>query len=251
MRRLHVHLLPDLVDEADLAGATVVVIDVLRATTTIAHALAAGAREVYVCLEVQEARLVGEGMFDGQALRGGERGGLKIPGFDLGNSPAEYTPESVGGRTLVFTTTNGTRAMLRCRQAKHVLLGAFVNRAAVLNALATEDSIDLVCAGTRGKVTREDTLFAGSLVDALVAAQRDAWNLNDPALLARSAWIEAFPTSHAGTVDSAALASVLADTQGGRNLHAEGLSDDIPRCAQLDLLSIVPHFDPETCLVRK
>src|SRR5262245_17681938 len=103
--QLDVYLLPDLAEPAALAAKTVVVIDVLRATTTIVHALAAGAREVVPCLEVEEARQVAARLGKVAVLRG-ERGGVAIAGFDVGNSPAEYTRERVGGKTVVFTTTN-------------------------------------------------------------------------------------------------------------------------------------------------
>src|SRR5205823_10380648 len=140
---------------------TVVVIDVLRATTTIVHALAAGAREVVPCLEVEDARRIAAELGKA-AILGGERRGLPIPGFDVGNSPAEYTRQRVGGKTVVFTTTNGTRAMQRCKFASRVLLGAFVNFSAVCRELAVVDHVALVCAGTDGHVTREDTLLAGA-----------------------------------------------------------------------------------------
>src|SRR6185436_10147310 len=117
-------LLPALAEPGDLAGRTVVVIDVLRATTTIITALAAGATQVVPCQEIEEARRLA-GQFSPPAITGGERGGRQIPGFDLGNSPRAYTRKRVGGRPVVFTTTNGTRAMLRCREAGRVLIGAF------------------------------------------------------------------------------------------------------------------------------
>ena len=135
IRQIDVYLLPALLSRRSLAGKIVVVIDVLRATTTIVHALAAGAKEVVPCLEVEEARRVA-GELGSEAITGGERGGKQIPGFDLGNSPAEYSRERVAGKTVVFTTTNGTRAMLCCKQARRVLLGAFVNFSAVCRELA-------------------------------------------------------------------------------------------------------------------
>ena len=166
MPTIHVHLLPDLVPEEKLAGNVAVVIDVLRATTTIVHALAAGARQVIPCLSIDDARAAAASRTGEKVVLGGERQGVRIEGFDLGNSPSEYTPEAVGGRTVVFTTTNGTRAMLRCRQADHVLLAAFVNRAAVLagNSRPSRQNVHIVCAGTGGAITREDVLVAGSLV---------------------------------------------------------------------------------------
>src|SRR3954447_24007137 len=126
MPRVFVHLLPALVEPETLRDQTVVVVDVLRATTTIVHALAAGARAVVPCLEVEEARQRAANLPAGSAVLGGERQGLRIEGFDLGNSPTEYTPERVAGKTVVFTTTNGTRAMLHARGARRVVLGSLV-----------------------------------------------------------------------------------------------------------------------------
>src|SRR5262245_39532454 len=123
-RQIDVFLLPALVEPAALAGKTAVVIDVLRATTTIVQALATGAKEIVPLQEVDEARRLAEKLGEG-AILGGERGGVLIPGFDLGNSPAEYTAAKVAGKTVVFTTTNGTRALQRCKMAERVLIGAF------------------------------------------------------------------------------------------------------------------------------
>ena len=246
MSTLDVHLLPDLAAEDALAGATVVVMDVLRATSTLTYALAAGASRVIVCLEVDEAKQIAGKLASERPLLGGERGGLKIPGFDLGNSPSEYTPESVGGRTLVFTTTNGTRAMLRCRQARQVLLGSFVNRRAVLRALAAADKIHLVCAGTRGQITREDALCAGSLVAGLLESGAEH-QMNDEARLALAAW----QAITADGIQPAALAQALHETQGGRNLIAEGLEADIAWCADLDRFDFAPRFSPSDSTIVK
>ena len=116
-KTLNVHALPKLVEPKDLADGTVVVIDVLRASTTIIAALEAGAVEVIPCLEIDDARRVAAQFPAEEVILGGERQGLPIEGFDLGNSPEDYTPYAVAGKTLVFTTTNGTRAMIHARQA--------------------------------------------------------------------------------------------------------------------------------------
>src|SRR5437868_6038312 len=120
--RLSVHFLPALADPEELRDATAVVIDLLRASTTICYALAAGAREVIPCLEVDDARRTAADLAASPPVLGGERKGIRIEGFDLGNSPDEYRPDTVGGRTVVFTTTNGTAAMQRCRPARRVLI---------------------------------------------------------------------------------------------------------------------------------
>jgi 2-phosphosulfolactate phosphatase len=232
MKSLYVHLLPDLVDESDLFGQTTVVIDCLRATSTIAYALAAGAREVIPCLEVDEARTRASQFPKSSVLLGGERQGVRIEGFDLGNSPTEYTPGVVAARSIVFTTTNGTRAMQRCREARRVVMGALVNRSAVVEALASERVVHIVCAGTRGRITREDALAAGAIGSWLV--ERGDWNPDDEARLAIAAW-EAVRTGD--------LVAALHDTQGGRNLVAEGFENDIATCARLDAIDLAPELD--------
>src|SRR5713101_9803885 len=117
-RDVQVHLLPELAPSGRLKGGVAVVIDVLRATTTIIHALAAGCAAVRPCAEVDEAKELAGSMRAGRVLLGGERGGAPLAGFDLGNSPREYTTKICRGNTLVLTTTNGTRALLSAAQAE-------------------------------------------------------------------------------------------------------------------------------------
>jgi 2-phosphosulfolactate phosphatase len=234
-RQIDVYLLPALVEPADLTGKTVVVIDVLRATTTIIQALASGATQVVPCLEVDEARR-SAGQLGRGALLGGERGGEQIPGFDLGNSPAEYSRERVGGKTVVLTTTNGTRAMLRCKSARRVLIGAFVNFSAVCRELADEPEIALLCAGTDGHVTREDTLLAGAIVDDLARGKTS--RLNDQAEIAADAWQTAVRL-----LTDRPLGITLRDSRGGRNLIEIGQENDIDLAAQIDKFDSVPELD--------
>ncbi len=236
------HFLPDLVKPEELSGSTVVVIDVLRASTVITCALAAGARAVVPTLEVDEARQIASKLPKGEAVLGGEREGLRIPGFDLGNSPSEYRPDTVGGRTVVFTTTNGTRAMNRCRGAQRVLIGCFVNLTAVCDAIMSAEistkSINLLCSGTRGQITREDVLFAGAAIDRLITSGAvDETTQNDQARIARAAWRQA--VGNQPTISPAALAAELRNTQGGRNLKAVGLEADIDDAARIDSLRVV------------
>jgi 2-phosphosulfolactate phosphatase len=235
-RALRVHMLPQLVEPADLRGRTVVVIDVLRATTTIAYALANGATSVVPCLEIDEARATARQLGSGVVL-GGERRGLRIEGFDLGNSPSEYTRAAVEERTVVFTTTNGTRAMRHAAAADAILIGSFANLSAVVAALANCERADLLCAGTNGAVTAEDTLFAGAVAHRLGS---DEWGMeNDQAFLARDAW-------RAFLADGGPLSATLRACQGGKNLIAEGFDADIDTAAQIDALSLVPRLNVGT-----
>ncbi|HMC65964.1 MAG TPA: 2-phosphosulfolactate phosphatase, partial [Gemmataceae bacterium] len=183
-RDVQVHLLPQLVPNGALAGSVAVAIDVLRATTTVIHALAAGCDCVRPCLEVEEARELADRMRAGRVILGGERGGRPLSGFDLGNSPGEYTGKVCRGTTLVLTTTNGTRAMLKAAEAERALIAGFVNYSAVCEQLRLDPRpIHIVCAGTEGEVSLEDTLLAGALVDFL--AEVVEIQLNDAA---RMAW---------------------------------------------------------------
>lgn len=227
-------------------GRSVVVIDVLRATTTIVYALAHGAAAVIPCLEISDARREAAAL-GANVLLGGERGGRPIEGFDLGNSPEEYQAVRVRGKTIVMTTTNGTRAMLRCQQARRVLVGAFVNFSAVCEALHGEVDVDLLCAGTDNQVTREDVLFAGAVVDDVVqcaaaANEKTPLELNDQALIALDAWRAARDDMR----QSVELVDRLRSSRGGRNLIDIGHEHDIAIAADIDRFAIVPELDLQT-----
>jgi 2-phosphosulfolactate phosphatase len=239
MTCLSVHLLPSLVTPEELIGRVVVVIDVLRATTTIIHALSAGAKAIVPCLEVEEAREKSK-RFPTDSLTGGERYGQRIAGFDLGNSPAEYTPDLVRGKTIFFTTTNGTRAMQRCRSAARILVGAFANLSALCDALAGIENLDLLCAGTDNVITREDVLFAGAVIQELHSTSAAA-SLNDQALIALDAWRSASAGLRTGP--SGWLAQALRTCRGGRNLLEIGHERDIDLAARLDRCLVVPELD--------
>jgi 2-phosphosulfolactate phosphatase len=236
-RTLNVHLLPELAEPLEMAGHTVVVIDVLRASTTLAAALEAGAERIVPCLEVAEARqLARDRRAEGPVLLGGERLGRPITGFDLGNSPAEYVPERVAGRTIVFTTTNGTRAMMRSLGAARVFIGALVNLSALVRLIAEAPRIELICAGTDRQVSWEDALVAGAIADRL---GQEAWQWNDSVRLAQTAWHDAggFAARHEQLVAAFSMG------RGGRNLTAIGQADDIGWAARCDALQTVPELN--------
>jgi len=239
---IRVHLLPQLVEPAELAGGIAIVVDVLRATTTITAALASGAREVIPCLEIEDARRTAANLPPAQTVLGGERQGVRIEGFQLGNSPCEYTPLAVGGKSVVFTTTNGTRAMLHARAADEVWLAAFVNLSAIVAASAGHERVDVICSGTGGKITREDVLLAGAIGERLTATA--AAVLNDQAAIARAAWLQAIgdPLAELPWL-TARLTATLHETQGGRNLKRLGLESDLDDAAAIDRFSIVPKLE--------
>lgn len=231
-----------------LSGGIAVVLDVLRASTTIVTALAHGADRVIPVAGVEEARRLAAGG-GGTVLLGGERGGVRIPGFDLGNSPLEYSGARVNGRTVVITTTNGTAALAACREARDIVVGAIVNRTAVAAALRHLEKpgqpIHLVCAGTDGAVSGEDVLAAGAILDAAGVDRADE-ALDDPARAAL-AWFRSV-AAH-GDV-RAALVAEFRRSPGGFNLVALGMEADLPAAAAIDSLTVVPRFDAATGSLR-
>lgn len=230
-RDVQVHLLPSLAPPGRLAGAVAVVVDVLRATTTIVHALAAGAACVRPCAEVEEARELAGRMRVGRVLLAGERGGTRLPGFDLGNSPREYTGKVCKGNTIVLTTTNGTRALLRAAEADRALVAAFVNYSAVCEQLRQDARpIHIVCAGCEGEAALEDTLLAGALVDCL--CQAGEVRLNDSA---RLAW-DCFENH------GRCLLGALQVGEGGARLRRLGYDEDVKAAAQVDRFALVPEL---------
>lgn len=235
---VHVHLLPALIDPAAVAGGVAVMIDCLRASTTIAAALAAGAPWVEPHLTVDGARAALAQHAPGAVLSGGERGGLRIDGFDLDNSPAAYTPARLAGRGVVFTTTNGTAALHRLRAAGAVYIGCFANLSALAARLqADARPIHLLCAGTRGEVTQEDALVAGAIAGRLRAAGRP-FASGDQARIAALAFD--------ACAAPAALRAAMHDSRGGRNLARLGLTADVDFCAGIDTLRIIPRWNPAT-----
>jgi 2-phosphosulfolactate phosphatase len=248
-RQLNVYYLPRFVTDEELAGSAVVVLDVLRASTTICQALASGASEVVPFLEVGEALRAAAAADPkrNEIVLGGERHGRRIAGFDLGNSPSEYTREAVGGRRVFITTTNGTRALERARLAKRVLIGAAVNLSAVAASLRNEARVDLICAGTDGLETGEDILVAGAIADRICGRSGTDGQFNLPAASALLLWKQ---LADSGPSLNERLADAFRDTPGGRNLLEIGLDADLVDCAQVDRLDVVPELDLSTWRIR-
>ncbi|MFT4521747.1 MAG: 2-phosphosulfolactate phosphatase [Bacteroidia bacterium] len=164
MKKVEIILSPLLLPLFDLNNKAVVVIDVLRATSTICAALSNGAKAVIPVVSTEEAlSFKGEGF-----LIAGERNGEKVDGFDFGNSPLEYNRELVKDKTLVLTTTNGTKCIDKSSAAAEILVGSFGNISILSNYLKKQDNdILLFCSGWKDRVNLEDTLFAGALVKAM------------------------------------------------------------------------------------
>lgn len=216
---------------AELQEHTVVVIDVLRATSTIVAALANGAKAVYPVTSSDEAVRLRTTLGREDTLLCGERRGLKIEGFDLGNSPAEFTPERVTGRRLLMSTTNGTRAFRAAEAGERVLVGALLNLGATARAVAESDSLALLCAGREDHFALDDAVCAGLLLERVEQARGGSIDMDDGARAARL-------LADSVTADAAFLASV----EGGRALLPLGLEGDLEHCARVDLHDIVPEM---------
>lgn len=242
-RKIHTHFLPSLFDPAELAGGTAVVIDVLRASTTICHALAAGANAVVPCVDVEQARKLAAGLKAEEPVLGGERNGKLIDGFDLDNSPFAYTEEVVGGKTVIFTTTNGTRALARCAQAERVLIASFNNLSAVIDEVVGRDGVlHIVCAGTDGQISQEDVLLAGCLANELMQSIEEFPEDDDSTNIAYEYYQMNF---------GELVVESLTNSRGGRNLQKLGLDDDIERAAEVNRFDFVPVYSTKSGRITK
>ncbi len=225
---LDVLFLPIELDARPRPQRVAAVIDVIRATTTIVTAFRQGARSVCPVASVDEAHRAREAV--PHALLAGERGGRRLPGFDLGNSPREFTPEAVRGRDVVLTTSNGTKTLRAAQEGRSVAIGALLNRAAVGRwLLGRGEDAFIVCSGYEGIFSLEDAVCAGGVVD-IVAAEGPGVALGDGARASQALWSRYAPD----------LPGLLRATGWGRHIVEIGLGADLDVCAQLDVTDVVP-----------
>lgn len=215
-----------------MAERTVVVIDVLRATSTMVEALVNGASGVYPASSTEEAIKLASSLGRDDTLLCGESKGLMIEGFDLGNSPREFVAERVADKRLVMSTTNGTRAFLLAENADRVLAGCFLNLGAVVDTVAAAERLVVVCAGRDGTFSLDDVVCAGILLDRLRERYDGDIELNDAAYAA----IELSYRLRVG-------ADFLAMTDAGKSLIEIGFREDLKHCAQLDRYTVVPEME--------
>jgi 2-phosphosulfolactate phosphatase len=227
-------------ERVDLSTTTCVVFDVLRATSSMAIALNNGARAILPVASIPEALAIRSQRAD--MLLAGEREGIRIRAeltggieFDLGNSPREFTPEVVAGKTIVMTTTNGTRALKATAHADRILVASFLNLQAAADWLTNEvpSQLILVCAGTREEPAYEDALCAGALCELLWANWCEQ-GCSDSALMARNLF----------RLERGDLLAAISQSRNGRRLLSiPDLREDVPYCAQRDLLKTVLAMD--------
>lgn len=231
--KLNVLFTPGEIEPGALGGRTAVVIDVLRATSTMVEALANGARAVYPRETTEAALELRQNLDREDLLLCGERRGRRIEGFDLGNSPAEYTPERVRDHALIMTTTNGTAAILAAGQADRAFVGSVLNLTAVADAVVEAgEPTTILCAAREGAFALEDALCAGMIVMRLESTVEDPLELSDAAIAAR-ALAERWRTE---------IERAMRATQASRDLTEVGHGDDVAFCAQVDRHRAVPEL---------
>lgn len=228
--RIDLYLTPDEAERAPLEDRRLVVVDVLRSSTSIATALSNGASKIIPVETVEDATRLAQTLDPKSRLLCGERDGRKVSGFDLGNSPREYTRDRVDGATLVFASTNASPLMAGRLDGREQRVLGYVNLSAVAE-LALRERVDLaiLCAGKSGRFSLEDAACAGALIRRL-AGDGDSTALNDAAEMARE-----YDRRHGSNPES-----ILRLCEHGRYLIELGFEEDLPVCARIDSVPLVP-----------
>ena len=232
--RLDVFFTPNECKPADTVNRLVVIIDVLRASTTVATALGNGAKTVIPLLGADDVITRSKEFSRSGVKLAGEQKMLPIPGFDLGNSPQSFTTEAVEGKTILITTTNGTRALLGVQGARDIVIASYVNFTAVLAmmkvAASSNTDIAIICGGEEGSFTLEDAACAGRYVKAI--PKRASVVLNDAA--SASVLIE---KKYGDNIEK-----VFKESSHGQALESAGFGDDLAAAAEVDSYSVVPIY---------
>ena len=230
--KINVHYTPLSVDELYFTGKTAVVIDVLRASTTIITALQNGAKEIIPVGTVEFAVKVSGGMFGGQTLLGGERNTKKIEGFALGNSPFEYSEDVVSGKSVILYTTNGTKAIVKAKFSADLFICAFLNVSALANHLTSlNKDIEIVCSGRSNNFSIEDTVCAGKLISEIE-------KLNDELIVSDSARASQALNKSFGKN----ILKMLKESEHGKILIENGFTEDLNFCSKLNNTNVIPYF---------
>lgn len=230
--KVNVLFSPIVADELYFTGKTTVVIDVLRASSTIITALNNGAKEVVPVGTIEFAVKVSGGMFGGQTLLGGERNTKKIEGFALGNSPLEYEEKIVNGKSIVFYTTNGTKALTKAKFSENLFVCSFLNLSAVAKHLVSlKKNVEIICAGRNNFFSLEDTVCAGKLVSEILSLEPEA-EINDSVAASL-----ALNEKYGGD-----LLKMLKESDHGKLLLENGFEEDINYCSQLNIYNTIPYY---------
>lgn len=226
MKSIDVCLTPELIHLYNLNDRTVVIVDILRATSCMVTAFANGAERIVPFANQDECRQMKSRGY----ITSGERDGKKVEGFDKGNSPFEYMGNEVMGKKIAFTTTNGTQAIEKSKQAKEIIIGSFLNLSSIVKYLLfSHNNILIVCAGWKGKVNLEDTLFAGALVEKLK-------NYIEPDCDAPLA------AQHLYNLAKDDMYGFLKQSSHVKRLHRLNIQKDIEYCLTPDQYTVIPRL---------
>ncbi len=230
--KINVFLSPIIVDELYFTGKTTVVIDVLRATSTIATAINNGAKEIVPVASVEFAVKVSGGMFGGQTLLGGERNTKKIEGFALGNSPFEYSKEAIEGKSIVFYTTNGTKAIAKARYSENLYTCSFLNISALTKHIVSlNNDIEIICAGRNNLFSIEDSVCAGMLLSKLKEHYKNL-EINDSGNAALILYEKLGKN----------ILLMIQQSDHGKILLENGFNADLEYCSTLDMFDVIPSY---------
>ena len=223
--------------EKDFRGKVCVVIDTLRAVSVMVTALKNGCEQIIPVADVEQAMELKTSMGAGRTILGGERNAQKLGGFDLGNSPREYTEGAVYGKTLVLTTTNGTQAILKARDAATMYMGCLLNATTVARAaLAEKKDVVLLCAGTNGRFSIDDCITAGYIISRMNKYKgRQTIKLDDLGFVCYELY-DRHRNDIAQCVTNASHYTLLKDL---------GLQEDIDYCLSLDSIDVLPRYEDE------
>ncbi|MFB3896325.1 MAG: 2-phosphosulfolactate phosphatase [bacterium] len=231
MKTIDVALLPNTVNHQLISDSAAIVIDVLRASSTMLTALSNGAKQIIPVIEPEDAKDMARKLNPGEWLLCGEREGNKIPGFDLGNSPLEYTVENIKDKTLIMSTTNGTKACYSAQTASVLYIGSFLNLSAVSEVVQQADKdIQIITSGKEGRFSLEDAVCAGAIVERLNADETYA--ITDAARVAQILY----------TIYRSNIREMLGNCEHGIYLASLGYTQDLDYCAQIDTLHLIPRF---------
>jgi 2-phosphosulfolactate phosphatase len=229
--KIHVYFTLNRITEDQLRGKRVVVIDVLRTCTTIATAMANGCREIIPAESIETATALATHIDRKSVFLCGEREGKLIDGFDLGNSPREYKEKVIKDTNIVFVSSNGSVALVKSRFAAVTVVCAFVNVTAVTDYLLQDTGdIQILCAGNQGRFSLEDAVCSGMLLAGLQSRLEETIELNDSAVAA-----EVLLKKYAKRIKA-----LLRNCDHGRYLTDIEFSKDLPVCAEVDSLNVVP-----------
>ncbi len=231
--KVNVLFSPVSADELYFTNKTTVVIDVLRASSTIINALSNGAKEVIPVATVEFAVKVSGGMFGGQTLLGGERNTKKIEGFAIGNSPFDYTKDVVEDKFIVFFSTNGSKAIVKAKFSENLLVCSFNNLSAVVKHLVQlNNDIEILCAGNNNLFSLEDSVCAGKLIEEIKKKKKNV-EVSDSSAAAFALY-ERFGND---------ILEMLKNTEHGKKLLENDFEKDLEFCSKLNINSVLPYFD--------